>query len=64
MGNICKILILLKKNIKITDNEQYIGVVSSDVEKRGAATYFLNLHSLTKSPALMTFGLGPNSDEL
>ena len=42
----------------------YIGVVADDVHKRGAATYFLNLHSLVKVPAIMTFGLGPNSDEL
>jgi hypothetical protein len=64
MGNVCKILIVPKKHLKITDKEQFIGVVSNDVTKRGAATYFLNINSLAKMPACMTFGLGPNSDEL
>lgn len=64
MGNICKILIAFKKQIYIEDKEQYIGIVSKDVSKRGMATYFLNLFSITKLPVLMTFGLGPNSDQL
>lgn len=64
MGNVCKILIVPNKKIKVEDKEQYIGVVANDVDKRGAATYFLNIQSLAKLPALMTFGLGPNSDEL
>lgn len=41
----------------------FIGVVSSDVNKRGFGTYFLNLKALANIPALMTFGLGPNADE-
>jgi hypothetical protein len=64
MGNVCKILIVPKKKINVTDSDNYIGVVSSNVNKRGAATYFLNLASLAKIPAYMTFGLGPNADEL
>jgi hypothetical protein len=64
MGNVCKILIVPKKYINITDSDNYIGVVSSDVDKRGAATFFLNFASLAKIPAYMTFGLGPNANEL
>jgi hypothetical protein len=62
MGNVCKVLIIPKKNFKISDKEQYIGVVANDVTKRGAATYFLNLVYLAKIQAYMTFGLGPNAD--
>jgi hypothetical protein len=62
MGNVCKILIIPKKNLKINDKEQYIGVVANDVNKRGAATYFFNIASFAKMPAYMTFGLGQNSD--
>jgi hypothetical protein len=64
MGNVCKILVIPKKIINVTDVDQYIGVVSSNVSKRGAATYFLNIASLAKVPAYTTFGLGPNADEL
>ncbi len=58
MGNCCKILIVPRKNLNITDKEQYIGVVANDVNKRGAATYFINIASFAKMPAYMTFGLG------
>jgi monoamine oxidase len=64
MGNVCKILIVPRKNFNITDKEHYIGVVADDVNKRGAATYFFNIASFAKMPAYMTFGLGQNSDEL
>jgi hypothetical protein len=64
MGNVCKILIVPNKKIKIKNKEHFVGVVSNNVEERGAATYFVNIQSLAKLPALMTFGLGPNSDSL
>jgi monoamine oxidase len=64
MGNVCKVLIVPKKNLNILNTEQYIGVVSDDIEKRGAATYFVNIAALASVPAYMTFGLGPNSDEI
>ncbi len=41
-----------------------IAVVSEDIEKRGAATFFVNIAALASVPAYMTFGLGPNSDEI
>jgi hypothetical protein len=62
MGNVCKILIVPKKHFKISDKEHYIGIVSNDVNKRGSATYFLNLEYVAKVQAYMTFGLGPNAD--
>ena len=62
-GNVCKILITLKGK-KIDHKEHYIGVVENNVEMRGRATYFLNLTSVANIPAVMTFGLGANADEL
>ena len=62
MGNVCKVLIVPKRDLRIVDTTNYIGVVDDDVNKRGAATYFLNLLSLAQVPAYMTFGLGPNAD--
>jgi len=47
----------------IDTKSHYIGVVSDDICRRGLGTYFLNLKSLAKVPALMTFGLGDNADE-
>jgi hypothetical protein len=38
--------------------------VAKDVNQRGAATYFVNLNSIANISALMTFGLGPNSNSL
>ena len=61
-GNVCKVLLCFQKMDFLDINQHYIGVVSSDVGKRGLATYLLNLHALASVPALMTFGLGPNAD--
>jgi lysine-specific histone demethylase 1 len=59
-GDVCKVLVSLKtKSINVS--EQYIAVIDDDVNKRGMATYFLNLKSIAKLPALVTFGLGPNA---
>lgn len=39
-------------------------MVEDNIQKRGSATYFLNFSGLAGLPALMTFGLGANADEL
>jgi monoamine oxidase len=52
------------KNKTVKLKEHYIGVLSNNIDKRGSATYYLNITALTGLPALMTFGLGPNADEL
>lgn len=62
-GNVCKVLIVLKGKT-IDSKEHYIGVVEDDVNKRGLATYFLNLWGVAGVPALMTFGLGANADDI
>ena len=64
MGNVCKVLIVPKKNLNIANTEQSIGVVSDDVDKRGSATFFINIAAVANASAYMTFGLGPNSDEI
>jgi monoamine oxidase len=64
MGNVCKVLIVPKKNLGVTSTKQYMGVVSNDIEKRGSATHFANIAAIANVPAYMTFGLGPNSDEI
>jgi hypothetical protein len=56
-------LIVLKNSLETSKNH-YIAVVPDDVEQRGSAGYFLNIRALTGSPALMTFGLGPNAEEM
>lgn len=55
---------IILKNKLIKNKEHYIGVIPNDVQKRGSAAYFLNIQALTGLPALMTFGLGPNANEL
>jgi monoamine oxidase len=64
MGNVCKVLIVPKRNLSMEATSQTIAVVSEDIEKRGAATFFVNIAALASVPAYMTFGLGPNSDEI
>jgi polyamine oxidase len=61
-GNVCKILIDFSDQNKIKSNKQYIGITTDDVNKRGLATFYLNLKALANIPALMTFGLGDNAD--
>ncbi len=63
-GNVCKILLDFKGKNFINSEEHFLGVANDDVNKRGFANYFLNLKQLAQIPALMTFGLGPNADEV
>lgn len=63
-GNVCKVLVIFEKMDFLKISEHFIGVVASKVQHRGLATYFVNLYSLANAPALMTFGLGPNADEV
>lgn len=63
-GNVCKILISFSGSDFITSEEHFLGVANDDVSKRGLVNYFLNLKELAQIPALMTFGLGPNADEV
>lgn len=62
-GNVCKIVLDFQNGDVLPSENQYIGVVSDDVQKRGLGTYFLNLKNIAGIPALMTFGLGDNADE-
>lgn len=61
-GNVCKIVMDFSNGDVLPSDNQYIGVVSDDVSKRGLGTYFLNLKNIAGLPALMTFGLGDNAD--
>lgn len=55
---------IILKDKPIENEEHYIVVIPNDTQKRGSATYFLNIQGLTGLPALMTFGIGPNANEL
>ncbi len=59
-----KILIVPKKTFNLRQKTQFIGIVDPEISERGSATFFLDLQNIENKSALVTFGLGPNADEL
>jgi hypothetical protein len=64
-GNVCKVLVVFNGKFPITTKSHYIGTVADNVNERGMFTYFMNVWALSGGlPALMTFGLGGNADQV
>ena len=59
-----KILIVPKKTLNLRQKTQFVGTVATKISERGSATFFLDFQGMVNKSALITFGLGPNADEL
>ena len=66
IGNICKVLIVFKNGYINPKHRKQCGydLICNDVEKRGFATFYINMFAVDKKPCLITYGIGENADEM